>query len=57
MSASIHSVFLWAVPILLGGFVLSWFLQERPLRSSVGREADVDPGAELAHAEAVGALG
>jgi EmrB/QacA subfamily drug resistance transporter len=57
VSASIHSVFLWAIPLLLGGFVLSWFLQERPLRTTVGREANTDVDAELAQAEAVSALG
>jgi hypothetical protein len=57
VSASIHHVFLWAIPLLLAGWVLSWFLPERPLRSSIDEQAAVDPDAELAHAEAVGALG
>ena len=35
LSRSIHSVFLWAVPLLLAGFALSWFLDEIPLRETV----------------------
>jgi hypothetical protein len=57
VAASIHSVFLWAIPLLLVGWVLSWLLPERPLRSSIGPEAADDPDAELAQAEAVGAIG
>jgi EmrB/QacA subfamily drug resistance transporter len=34
VAASVHTVFLWATPLLLAGFVLSWFLQELPLRST-----------------------
>jgi EmrB/QacA subfamily drug resistance transporter len=34
-SASITTVFLWAVPVALAGFVLAWFLKEQPLRGSV----------------------
>jgi EmrB/QacA subfamily drug resistance transporter len=32
LSRGLHSVFLWAVPLLLAGFVLAWFLKEIPLR-------------------------
>ena len=32
---AIHSVFLWAIPLLLVGFALSWFLDEIPLRETV----------------------
>ena len=35
LSRSIHSVFLWAIPLLLAGFALSWFLDEIPLRETV----------------------
>ena len=34
LSRSIHSVFLWAIPLLLAGFALSWFLDEIPLRET-----------------------
>jgi hypothetical protein len=35
LARSIHSVFLWAIPLLLAGFALSWFLDEIPLRETV----------------------
>ena len=35
LARSIHSVFLWALPLLLAGFALSWFLDEIPLRETV----------------------
>ena len=35
LARSIHSVFLWAIPPLLAGFALSWFLDEIPLRETV----------------------
>jgi len=37
-SLALHPVFLWAIPLALAAFVLSWFLREVPLRatSSVG---------------------
>ncbi|MBL1092624.1 MULTISPECIES: MFS transporter [Streptomyces] len=34
-ASSITDVFLYAVPVVLVAFVLSWFLKEEPLRSSV----------------------
>ncbi|MDJ0343662.1 MFS transporter [Streptomyces sp. H10-C2] len=34
-SASITTVFLWAVPVTVIAFVLAWFLKEQPLRGSV----------------------
>jgi EmrB/QacA subfamily drug resistance transporter len=34
-SASITTVFLWAVPVALAAFVTAWFLAEQPLRGSV----------------------
>jgi len=55
---SIHSVFLWAVPLLVVGWLLSWFLPERPLRDTVGDTPDgPSPEAELAHAEATATVG
>jgi len=39
-SLSLDSVFLWAVPLIMVAFVVSWFLQEMPLReyAHVGAE-------------------
>ena len=36
LELAIQAVFFWAVPIALVGFVLSWYLQEIPLRDTVG---------------------
>jgi EmrB/QacA subfamily drug resistance transporter len=41
---AITTVFLWAVPLVLVGWVLTWFLKERTLRTSSGqvaREAEI----------------
>lgn len=57
VAASIHVVFLWAIPLLLAGLALSAFLQERPLRATVGDEAAVPHDADLAHVEVAGAVG
>ena len=35
LSRGIHHVFLWAVPVLLAGFVVAWFIRELPLRETV----------------------
>lgn len=35
MALAVHSVFLWAVPVLVLGFGVSWFLRELPLRETV----------------------
>ncbi|MEE2612210.1 MAG: MDR family MFS transporter [Acidobacteriota bacterium] len=43
LARSIHSVFLWAIPLLLAGFALSWFLDEIPLRETVHAGA-LSPG-------------
>ncbi len=40
VEVALQSVFLSAVPILLLGFALSWFLQEIPLRETVGPPVD-----------------
>jgi hypothetical protein len=34
LASAIHSVFLFAIPLLVVGFVLSWFLREIPLRDT-----------------------
>lgn len=34
LAVGIHTVFLWAVPVLVAGFVLAWFLRELPLRET-----------------------
>ena len=34
IAAAVHAVFLWAIPLLVIGFVLSWFLKEIPLRDT-----------------------
>jgi EmrB/QacA subfamily drug resistance transporter len=35
VAAATQSVFRWSIPLLVGGFVLSWFLRELPLRESI----------------------
>jgi EmrB/QacA subfamily drug resistance transporter len=35
LSRGIHNVFLWAVPLLVAGFVIAWFIRELPLRETV----------------------
>jgi DNA-binding MarR family transcriptional regulator len=37
---SIQTVFLYAVPVAIAAFVLTWFLREVPLRSAVGAAAN-----------------
>jgi len=32
-AASLHTVFLWAVPLIFVGFMVSWLLREMPLRA------------------------
>ena len=41
---SFHAVFLGAVPVALAAFVLTWFLPERPLRSSTAEASDISEG-------------
>ena len=45
VEVAIQSVFWWAVPMMVTGFALTWFLKEVPLRETVGpgRDADVEP--------------
>ena len=40
---AIQSVFFWAVPLMLIGFVLTWFLKEIPLRETVGPQDSAEP--------------
>ena len=47
VEVAIQSVFSWAVPMMLLGFVLSWFLKEIPLRETIGPEADTPVEATL----------
>ena len=47
LEVSIQAVFAAAVPIMVIGFVLAWFLEEIPLRETVGPAAPVE-GAEEA---------
>ncbi|WP_208027144.1 MDR family MFS transporter [Rhabdothermincola sediminis] len=35
LSRGIHAVFVWAIPVLVVGFVVAWFLREVPLRDTV----------------------
>ena len=43
---AIHSVFLSAVPLMLVGFVLAWFLKEIPLRDSIGPATPAEGAAD-----------
>ncbi|MEX2237823.1 MAG: MDR family MFS transporter [Dehalococcoidia bacterium] len=49
-SRSLHSVFLWAVPVAVLAFAVSWLLREIPLRESIGSrpsapsDPPTDPG-------------
>ena len=43
---AIHSVFIWAVPLMVLGFGLAWFLKEIPLRETVGAVTVVEGAAE-----------
>jgi len=49
-SSAIDRVFLYAVPVALAAFVISWFLREVPLRSTAGA-ADLGEGIGAASAE------
>src|SRR4029077_10279873 len=40
---SLSGVFLFGMVLALVPFVLSWFLKEKPLRTSVAREAEEEP--------------
>ena len=42
LEVAIQSVFFWAVPLMVVAFVLSWWLDEIPLRETVGAALPVD---------------
>jgi hypothetical protein len=46
LSRGVHSVFLWAVPVLLVGFVIAWFIPALPLRETVNVGATTTEGGE-----------
>ena len=46
VEGAIHAVFVWAVPPMVLGFVLSWFLREIPLRETVGSVGMVEGAGE-----------
>ena len=49
LAASIHSVFIWAVPVMVVAFVLAWRLREIPLKETVGIGTTMEgAGEELA---------
>jgi len=50
---AITTVFLWAVPLLLIGWVLTWWLKEKPLRTSSGQVARQAETAGNGHAPVV----
>ena len=43
VEVAIQAVFFWAAPLMLLGFVLTWFLKEIPLRETVGPEETTEP--------------
>ena len=47
IETAIHSVFLWAVPPMVIGFGLSWFLREIPLRETVGATSVIEGAGEV----------
>ena len=42
---SLHGVFLWGAALAVIPFILSWFLQEIPLRTTLARPAELTPEA------------
>jgi hypothetical protein len=38
---ALHGVFLWGMLLAIVPFVLAWFLKEVPLRTTLGRPADL----------------
>ncbi len=50
VTASLHPVFLWAVPFAVLAFVVTWLLKEVPLRRSVGPGAQVTAAQSMAGA-------
>ena len=46
VESAIHAVFVWAVPPMVLGFGLAWFLREIPLRETVGAASMVEGAGE-----------
>jgi hypothetical protein len=46
VESAIHAVFVWAVPPMVFGFGIAWFLKEIPLRETVGAVAMVEGAGE-----------
>ena len=46
VESAIHAVFVWAVPPMVFGFGVAWFLKEIPLRETVGAVAMVEGAGE-----------
>jgi EmrB/QacA subfamily drug resistance transporter len=46
LAAGVHQVFLWAIPLLVVGFVLALFLRELPLRDVSNLAQAAEPGDE-----------
>jgi hypothetical protein len=46
LAQGIHNVFLWAVPVLLVGFVFCWIMRELPLRETANVGSASLEGAE-----------
>ena len=46
VESAIHAVFVWAVPPMVLGFALAWFLREIPLRETVGAAGIVEGAGE-----------
>ena len=44
---AVHEVFVWCVPPMVLGFVLSWFLREIPLRETIGAASLVEGTGEV----------
>jgi hypothetical protein len=52
LAVGVHTVFLWAVPVLVAGFAISWLLREKPLRDTVHvGAASMVEGADMAATE------
>jgi EmrB/QacA subfamily drug resistance transporter len=57
LSQGVHSVFIWAVPVLLVGFVVAWFIPSLPLRETANVGATTLEGGETLLEQAEHELG
>jgi EmrB/QacA subfamily drug resistance transporter len=48
LAAGVHGVFVFAIPVVLLAFVVSWLLKELPLRTTLGSVSMVDGAGEAA---------